>query len=195
LGAYAGYKSNKHYLLLQRVFNEHYKIDQDKQIHIRPKEEISSDSLQSPHDPDSAYRQKGDQRVKGYSVNVTETNSDDGLNLITNTHVDKANVSDVEFVKPAIEATQKVTEQNVETVYADGAYHSPANDTFCEDIDMVFTGMQGPQPRYQLEMTEQGLLVTDTQTSECQTATPVSKNKNSKEDRYYIIIDSKENLL
>ena len=192
LRVYAGYKSNKHYQLLERVFNEHYKIDQDKQIHIRPKEEISSDSLQSPHDPDSAYRQKGDQRVKGYSVNVTETNSEDGLNLITNTHVEKANVSDVEFVKPAIEATQKVTEQNVETVYADGAYNSPANDTFCQDIDMVFTGMQGPQPRYQLEMTEQGLLVTDTQTSECQTATPASKNKNSKEDRYYIIIDNKK---
>lgn len=192
LRVYAGYKSNKHYQLLERVFNEHYKINQQKQIQIRPKEEISSDSLQSPHDPDSAYRQKGDQRVKGYSVNVTETNSDDSLNLITNTKVDKANVSDVEFVKPAITATQQVSGQNVETLYADGAYQSPANDTFCDDIDMVFTGMQGPQPRYQIEMTHEGLLVTDIQSSECQIATLASKSKNSKEDRYYIINANKK---
>lgn len=192
LRVYAGYKSNKHYQLLERVFNEHYKIDQQEQIQIRPKEEISSDSLQSPHDPDSAYRQKGDQRVKGYSVNVTETNSDDSLNLITNTKVDKANVSDVEFVKPAITATQQVSGQTVETVYADGAYQSPANDTFCDDIDMVFTGMQGPQPRYQIEMTHEGLLVTDIQSSECQIATLASKSKNSKEDRYYIINANKK---
>lgn len=192
LRVYAGYKSNKHYQLLERVFNEHYKIDQQEQIQIRLKEEISSDSLQSPHDPDSAYRQKGDQRVKGYSVNVTETNSDDSLNLITNTKVDKANVSDVEFVKPAITATQQVSGQTVETVYADGAYQSPANDTFCDDIDMVFTGMQGPQPRYQIEMTHEGLLVTDIQSSECQIATLASKSKNSKEDRYYIINANKK---
>lgn len=192
LRVYAGYKSNKHYQLLERVFNEHYKIDQQEQIQIRPKEEISSDSLQSPHDPDSAYRQKGDQRVKGYSVNVTETNSDNNLNLITNAKVDKANVSDVEFVKPAIVATQQVSGQTVETVYADGAYQSPANDTFCDTIDMVFTGMQGPQPRYQIEMTHEGLLVTDTQSLECQIATLASKSKNSKEDRYYIITDNKK---
>ena len=192
LRVYAGYKSNKHYQLLERVFNEHYKVAQDMQIEIRPKEEITSDSLQSPHDPDCAYRQKGDQKVKGYSVNVTETNTEDSLNLITNVKVDKANTSDVEFVKPAIEATQQVSGQSVEKVYADGAYQSPANDSFCNDIDMVFTGMQGSQPRYQLEMTEQGLFVTDTQTSEYQLAKPASKNKNSKEDRYYITIDNKK---
>lgn len=192
LRVYVGYKSNKHYQLLERVFNEHYKVAQDMQIEIRPKEEITSDSLQSPHDPDCAYRQKGDQKVKGYSVNVTETNTEDSLNLITNVKVDKANISDVEFVKPAIEATQQVSGQSVEKVYADGAYQSPANDSFCNDIDMVFTGMQGSQPRFQLEMTEQGLLVTDTQTSECQLAKPASKNKNSKEDRYYITIDNKK---
>jgi len=108
LWVYAGYKSNRHYQLLERVFNEHYKTDQDRQVHVRPKEEVSSDSLQSPRYPDSAYRQKGGHKVKGYSVNVTETNSADGLNLITNARVAKANVPDVEFVEPAITATQKL---------------------------------------------------------------------------------------
>jgi hypothetical protein len=66
-----GYLQTELYQLLQRVFNEQYKVIEDEQIELRPKEEISSSSLQSPHDPDSAYRNKGDQTVKGYSVTIS----------------------------------------------------------------------------------------------------------------------------
>jgi len=172
--------------LLQRVFNEQYKVSEDQQIELRPKEEISSSSVQSPHDPDSAYRNKRDQQVKGYSVNVTETCSDDNLNLITNVIVDRANVSDTTFVEPAIQATMEVTGQRVESAYLDGAYQSPANDDCCENIDMVYTGIQGAESRYDLEMTSTGLLVTDSQTGEQLKAVLVKKQKNSKEDRWRI---------
>lgn len=188
---YKVHASKKQYQLLDRVFNEHFKVEQDQQIMLRPKDELTTQSVQSPHDPDSAYRQKGDQKVKGYSVNVTETNSDDQLNLITNVQVDKANVPDTEFVKPSIETTQEISGQQVEKVYADGAYQSPANDQACQDIDMIYTGMQGAEPRYQLQMTPQGLLVTDTKTLESQIAHKATKTKRSKEDRYYIVKDNK----
>jgi len=174
------------FLLLQRVFNEQYKVSEDQKIELRPKEEISSSSVQSPHDPDSAYRNKGDQKVKGYSVNITETCSDEGLNLITNVLVEKANTPDTLFVEPAIQATMEVTGQMVEKAYADGAYQSPANDECCEDIDMVFTGIQGAESRYDLEMTPGGLLVTDTQTGELIQAVLVKKRKNSTEDKWSI---------
>ena len=172
--------------LLQRVFNEQYKVSEDQKIELRPKEEISSSSVQSPHDPDSAYRNKGEQHVKGYSVNITETCSENNLNLITNVIVDKANMPDTAFVEPAIQATVEVTGQMVEKVYLDGAFQSPANDEFCENIDMVFTGIQGAKSRYDLEMTTEGLLVTDTQTGEQMKAVLVKKQKNSKEDRWKI---------
>jgi hypothetical protein len=178
------------FLLLRRVFNEQYKVSEDQQIELRPKEEISSSSVQSPHDPDSAYRNKGDQKVKGYSVNITETCSDEGLNLITNVLVEKANISDTAFVEPAIQATIEVTGQLIEKVYADGAYQSPANDECCEDIDMVFTGIQGAESRYDLEMTTEGLQVTDTKTGELIKAVLVKKQKNSKEDRWKIKTDT-----
>ena len=174
------------FLLLQRVFNEQYKVLENQQIELRPKEEISSSSVQSPHDPDSAYRNKGDQKVKGYSINITETCSEEGLNLITNVLVEKANIPDTVFVEPAIQATMEVTGQLIEKVYADGAYQSPANDECCEDIDMVFTGIQGAESRYDLEMTPEGLQVTDNKTGECFKATLVKKQKNSKEDRWRI---------
>ena len=172
--------------LLQRVFNEQYKITEDKRIELRPKEEISSSSVQSPHDPDSAYRNKGDQKVKGYSVNITETCSQDSLNLITNVLVEKANTPDTAFVEPAIQATMEVTGQTIEKLYADGAYQSPANDSCCENIDMVFTGIQGGESKYDLEMTPEVLLVTDTQTGEQMKAVLCKKHKNSKDDRWRI---------
>jgi len=174
------------YQLLQRVFNEQYKVSEDQQIELRPKEEISSSSVQSPYDPDSAYRNKRDQQIKGYSVNITETCSENNLNLITNVIVDKANIPDTAFVEPAIQATMEVTGQIVEKVYVDGAYQSPTNDGFCENIDMVFTGIQGAESKYDLEMTPGGLLATDTQTGEQIQAVLVRKQKNSKEDRWRI---------
>lgn len=178
--------STESYLLLERIFKEQYKVQEDQHIELRPKEEISSSSLQSPHDPDSAYRNKDGHQVKGYSVNITETCSDKGLNLITSVIVEKANTPDTAFVEPAIQATEQVTGQEVEKVYADGAYQSPDNDSFCEDIDMVYTGIQGAESRYDLEMTQDGLLVTDTQTGEQTKAVLAKKLKNSKEDKWRI---------
>jgi hypothetical protein len=175
------------YQLLQRVFREQYKVgEEDKKVELRPKEEIESGSVQSPHDPDSAYRHKTGQKVKGYSMNITETISDGSLDLITNVAVDKVNAPDTSFVQPAISFTQAVTGMPVEKVYADGAYQSPSNDKFCQDIDMIFTGIQGAVSRYELEMAPEGLLVTDTKTGERLQATLAKKRKNSTEDRWYI---------
>jgi len=175
------------YRLLQRVFGEQYKVvDGDKKVELRPKEEIETDSVQSPHDPDSAYRQKSGQKIKGYSMNVTETISGGPLELITNVIVEKANVADTAFVQLAISSTQAITGTPVEKVYSDGAYQSPDNDGYCQDIDMVFTGIQGAASRYDLEMTPDGLMVTDTKTSEQIKATLAKKTKNSTDDRWYI---------
>ena len=181
-----GNLSTDSFQLLRRVFEEQYKVVEGQQIELRPKEEISSSSVQSPHDPESAYRNKGDQQVKGFSVNITETCSEDNLNLITSVIVEKANTPDTTFVEPALQATMEVTSQMVEKVYADGAYQSPSNDACCENIDMIFTGIQGADPKYDLEMTAEGLLVTDVQTGETLNAVLVKKQKNSREDKWRI---------
>jgi hypothetical protein len=185
------FKNDKsdHSLLLHRVFKEQYKILEGHKIELRPKEEIRSDSVQSPHDPDCTYRNKGDQKVKGYSANVTETCSDEPLNLITNVNVQTSNTSDVSFVQPSINATEEVTRQTVQKIYADGAYQSPDNDVFCKNIDMVFTGIQGFESRYILEMTNDELIVTDSQTGEIHKAKMAKKIKSSTRDRWYIETD------
>ena len=178
--------NSDHALLLKRVFEEQYKVLEGHKIELRPKEEIRSGSVQSPHDPDCTYRNKGDQKVKGYSANVTETCSDESLNLITDINVQTSNTSDVNFVQPSIRATEEVTQQPVEKVYADGAYQSPDNDAFCENIDMVFTGISGAEARYIPEWINDELMVTDSQTGEILKAKMVKKTKASTRDRWYI---------
>jgi hypothetical protein len=176
------------YKLLERVFSEQYKLVDDLLVELRPKEEITSDSVQSPDDPECAYRNKNGHKVKGYSTNITETCSDDNLNLITNIQVEKANTQDIDFVQDAIMGNTEVTKQNVNKLYLDGAYHSVDNDEFCEDneIDLVMKGIQGTSPRYDLELTQQGLMVTDTKTGEQIQATLARKTKRSKQQKWRI---------
>jgi hypothetical protein len=181
-------KKNEAYQLLQRVFSEQYRVSEDQQIEIRPKEEITSASVQSPHDPECSYRNKNGQQVKGYSVNITETCSKDSLNLITDVNVATANTPDTNFVQDAITATAEVTGQKVEAVYLDGAFHSPSNDKYCkeQDIDLVLAGIQGSASRYDLEMTPEGVMVTDAQTGECVKAVLARKTERSKQDKWRI---------
>ena len=84
-------------------------------------------------------RNKGDQKVKGIRVNITETNSETSLNLITSVQVDKANVPDTSFVDSALKNTEELIGQPIVKVYADGAYQRPENNLIGENIDMVYS--------------------------------------------------------
>ena len=159
-----------HYQTLRRVFNEQYRVDEKKVIVPREKEEISAKSIQSPHDPDCHYRNKDGQKVKGYSINVTESCDDDKpLNLIGHVDVRKASTSDVDFLQNDIEKAQEVFTDKIEAAHADGAYHNPNNQQFCKDnqIDLYLHAIQGAKSRYQFNFPENGeLSIFDTITNE-----------------------------
>lgn len=119
------------YALLHRVFHEQYSVEGGT-VTLRDRKEIKSDSVQNPNDPDAHYRNKGDQKVQGYSANITETVEDGKPSLITSVQVEGATTSDCGYVEEAIEKTERVTGQTVEDLYADGAYQSPENRSFAE---------------------------------------------------------------
>lgn len=169
------YTQTDSYKTLQRVFTEQYEITEDKVIVAKEKESISAQSVQSPHDTDCTYRTKGGrdgqkkQKVKGFSVNVTETCDDDNLNLITNANVKVVSTPDTNFLKEDTEKTQALVSDKIETVYADGAYHSPENQNYCKDNDihLCLQAIQGSRGRYELEMTDdQKIQIKDTLTGE-----------------------------
>jgi hypothetical protein len=188
---------NPHYLTLQKVFNEQFKVDENKIVVGREKEEISAKSVQSPHDTDCTFRNKDGNKIKGYSINAAESCDDgDVLNLIGNVDIRKVSASDVDFFQDAINKTQEVFTEKTEAVHTDGAYHSPDNQAFCKDYDIDFYlhAIQGAKGRYEFNFGKNGeLTVLDTKTNESVEATKIAgKNniekwriKNEKSYRYF----------
>lgn len=173
-------------LLLKRVFNEQYEVSHG-QVTLRDKKRISADSVQNPNDPDAGYRIKGDQSVKEYSVNGTETNDEDSkLSLITDVQVKPATAADQNFLQEGIKSSAEVTGNLAEYVNTDGAYQSEDNREFAKDnlIDFVTTGLQGKPSRYDLTLDDDKLTVVDKATGE---VLPVTKTN----DKWRISTDSK----
>jgi hypothetical protein len=128
-----GEHSSESIQILCSVFKEQYSENEDI-VTPRTKEEITANSIQSPHDTECTYRNKGENQFKGYSFNLTETCDDDApLNLITHVQVDVASTADCDFLQPAVEATQEILPQEIEKINADGAYHSPENQDYCKE--------------------------------------------------------------
>ena len=67
------YQDEATYQMLQRVFHEHFVVEQDTRLRLKQGQELSADSLQSPDDPDASFRRKRGKEYTGYAVNVTET--------------------------------------------------------------------------------------------------------------------------
>ena len=172
--AYLQQKSHDHeesYCILKGVFEQQFEVSSDHEIITREAKDISAQSIQSPHDPDADYRNKGDQQVKGYSANVTEScDDDDKPNLIAEVSVKGASASDTDFLQQGVAKAEEVFTGSTEAVHADGAYHCPDNQEFCDEkkIDLHLHAIQGHQGRYLLELNEAGTdiaRIVDNQTS------------------------------
>jgi hypothetical protein len=124
------------YGLLLRVLHEQCRVKETAdgqlvEIAVKPSQEIASDSLQNPSDPDAGYsRHKGQgyqvQILETYSTEAEENSSVPKLDLITHVHVEPAHQSDAHALIPALEAT---AERNLapQEVLADSHYGSDEN--------------------------------------------------------------------
>ena len=152
-----------------RVFHEQFELDEDKIVVARRKEEISAKSIQSPHDPDSHFRNKDGNKVKGYTMNLTESCDDQGLNLVSNVSVKPVTASDVYFLQEGIKKSEEVFEDKAENVHVDGAYHSPDNQDYCtkNNMSLQLHAIQGAKGRYELEISKSSeLIIFDTKTKQ-----------------------------
>ena len=174
--------ASPHYLTLQKVFNEQFKVDENSIVIGRKKEDISAKSVQSPHDTDCHYRNKDGNKVKGYSCNITESCDDgNGLNLIGNVDVRNVTASDVDFFQDDINNAQAVFTEEPKAVHADGAYHSPDNQMFCKnnDIDLYLHAIQGAKGRYEFDfLKNEELTIFDTKTNKLVDVTKIVGKNN-----------------
>jgi hypothetical protein len=174
------------YEALKRVFQEQFVIDTKKQVVPRDKEDVSSNSVQSPHDTDCHFRNKGGEKIKGYSINITESCDKTGLNLIGDVDVREASTSDTAFFQDGINKVETIFTEPVENAHADGAYHSPDNQEYCKEknIELYLHAIQGAKGRYAFTFIEDGnLSVLDTVTMKTLTATKVTSKNNVKKWR------------
>ena len=189
------------YDILKTVFNQQYSCKK-KVVLALEKEKISADSIQSPHDPESHYRKKGDNKIKGNSINITETcdkstEEEPKVNLITDVDVKPATASDCGFMQDAVENSQNMTMDTIEKLYADGAYNSSENQEFCNDndINLILTGLQGPKGRYDLIPDKQNadkLTVIDQKTGNIIDAELVKSRKHPEEKKWKIKTDERK---
>lgn len=196
------FKSNSYgqYQTLKTVFEQQYSVSKEKMVLPLENEKISAKSIQSPHDTDCHYRNKDGNKVKGYSVNVTETcdqpQEEDKpvLNLITHTQVEVVSTSDCDFLQQALTDSQELLPTPIEKVYADGAYNSTDNQAYCQDktIDLLLTAMQGATPRYEVSLDlqeENKLMVTDNKTGNSIQAQQVNTRKDPRQKKWKIKTD------
>ena len=118
------------YKLLERVLKEQCNLSDDgTRVELKRPQEIPSDSLQNPSDPDATY---SGHKGQGYQVQVMETYGKDeeakkeSLNLITHIEVEPAHESDANALIPAIESS-KERSLAPEELLADTLYGSDEN--------------------------------------------------------------------
>ncbi len=127
------------FVLLKRLLEEQCEVVKKKQplsrsdddagegrvpVVLKEAKEVSSASLQSPHDPDATYNGR---KGKGYEVQVAETCHDDNkVEIITHVEVTDACVSDAQATVPTLDALEARGLQPEELV-ADTTYGSGDN--------------------------------------------------------------------
>src|SRR3990170_3971368 len=144
------------YSLLLRVLHEQCRVKETAdgqlvEIAVKPSEEIPSDSLQNPSDPDAGY---SGHKGQGYQVQIMETYHPEAeeealtpkLKLITHVHVESAHQSDAHALIPALEAT-KERELAPGELLADSLYGSDDNCERAQEmgVDVISPAMGTPK--------------------------------------------------
>ncbi len=138
------YSGTREYEIFNRVYKEHFSVEEDK-IRVKPSEELSSSSLQSPDDVDATYRKKNNTTSKGQSINIVETvNSANAIELINDIAVASNNTNDDKILNDRIEKVKSKTPK-IEELHFDGAYGSEDNDKIFDklNITQVQTAIKG----------------------------------------------------
>ena len=116
------YEHMEDYQLLQRAIDEQTKDDGNgRRIPKTKEDEMSSDILQNPSDPDATYRCKTGRSHKGYSANLVEAVDENG-SVVVDYQYDVNTRSDAAFIREYFKKSDVLKDTAV--LAADGAYAS-----------------------------------------------------------------------
>ena len=141
-----GYAQEPVYQMLERVFGEHFRVE-EQVLKTKLAKELSANSLQSPDDLEATYREKGQKSYKGYVANLTETcDPHNPLQLITKVQVAPNHAEDTELLVEALPNLKARME--IDTLYTDGGYGGPDADQALQDhqVEQIQTAIRGRAP-------------------------------------------------
>jgi len=142
----ARYGNEPAYQVLERVFQEHFHVDETT-LGVKTGEELKASSLQSPDDWEATYRQKGGEDHWGYVANVTETcNPKNEMQLIVKVQTEANNTDDAAMLDEALPELKERTD--VDEMHTDGGYNSPDVDQTMRElgVEQIQTAIRGRRP-------------------------------------------------
>jgi hypothetical protein len=157
----ADYGSTEIHRMVCRVFAEQFTRVEEK-IAIRPAEQIGSDALQSPDDPDATYHKKNDVGFHGFVLHATETAApENALQLIVDVAVAPNNQADSRILHERLPEMHRKTPDLCE-LHTDAGYPSEDNDLRQGELGIlaVQTAIRGrvAQAPMQIDRDEAGFL-------------------------------------
>jgi len=135
------------YQMLVRVFQEHFTLDEEDDLHPRKGKELSAGSLQSPDDWEATYRRKRNEDYQGYVANLTETcDPENKFQLINKVQVEPNTTEDADMLKQALPDLKDRTD--VKRINTDGGYGSPDVDEAMQEakVEQIQTAIRGRKP-------------------------------------------------
>ncbi len=141
------FKSKYHihsaYKNLERVFKEHYRLEEAK-IVVKKSSELKGTNLQSPDDTRATYRNKNGEGAKGYVANITETcDPENNLQLITTTNLEPNATDDQKLMADDLDNLH--LRMDINEIVTDAGYIGPTGNEATEkyDIKHSVTALRG----------------------------------------------------
>lgn len=132
-----------------RLLESLYERTDEGVLRLKPVREIAAGSLQSPHDEEATYREKGGRKYQGYVVGVSETCSPDNpVQLVTDVVVAPNTTDDGALLASTL---QRQAERGIEIleVTVDGGFTGPVGEGACREhgVKMHPTRIRGGQTK------------------------------------------------
>jgi len=153
------YADDQAYQILQRVFDEHFILEES---HARPRQgkEFPSQTLQSPDDPEATFRRKRGQKHTGYVANVSETcHPDNELQLAVKVQTAPNATDDPTLLEEAMPDMERL---GVCKLCTDGGFNNRQTAQSAHDrgIEHIQTAIRGHSAKglglcqFQIEMSD-----------------------------------------
>ena len=129
--------------VFQRFFEDNFHI-LEQGISLKHNKDIAASCLQSCDDLEATYRRKAEKEYKGYVANATETcDPNNPCQLVTHIQVAANTAEDADLLVEALPNLKQRT--NLETLYTDGGYGSPAVDQALQEhqVQNIPTAIKG----------------------------------------------------